>query len=201
MQDVEQVSKYVYLGELIMKNDNRGNSQKYRNRKVILQENGERFWKKPKLSITAGLGFTKCYVWSTLLYGFALRHGPTAKYHISTWKRLKCGHWGGWWTRRDTNEEVLRIAWTNMPLFDIVRIRKLSFFGDFMMYDSLQRDLIEDMFGWGGGQTSSRDTKNAVERQHHPMNRPHHEGQASRLRQERIKIHIISRQSTRFWVK
>ena len=48
------------------------------------------------------------------------------------------------WTRRITNEEVIRIAGTKRSLFETVKKRKLSFFGHVMRHDSLP-DLLEGM--------------------------------------------------------
>ena len=69
-QEVEQVSKFVYLGELITEN---GKCEEEIRRRIEIARKS--FTKmrtvltNPKLSITSRLRFIKCYVWSTLLYG------------------------------------------------------------------------------------------------------------------------------------
>ena len=49
------------------------------------------------------------------------------------------------WTRRITNEEVIRIAGIKRSLIETVKKRKLFFFGHVMRHDSLQRVLLEGM--------------------------------------------------------
>ena len=58
------------------------------------------------------------------------------------------------WTRRITNEEVIRIAGTKKSLLETVKKRKLSFFGHVMRHDSLQRYLNEGMRGRGEAKTT-----------------------------------------------
>ena len=67
-QEVEQVSKFVYLGELITGN---GQCEEEILRRIKI---ARKFFPKmrtvltnPKLSIISGILFIKCYVWSTLL--------------------------------------------------------------------------------------------------------------------------------------
>ena len=101
----------------------------------------------PILSITSRIRFIKCNVWSTLLYGVEtwtiskISQQRLEALEIWTLRRMLRISW----TRRVTNEEVLRSAGTSRSLLDTVRIRKLSFFGHIMRHDSIQRDLIEGM--------------------------------------------------------
>ena len=108
------------------------------------------------------------------------------------------------WTRCVTNEKVLRFAETSRSLFDAVRIRKLLFFffffwggGGAERFSAARPDRRH-----GGVLTKKRETKNAAERQHHPMDWSHLRGhQASRSRQDKMESHCRQRQLTRHAVK
>ena len=147
-QEVEQVSKFVYLGELITEN---GKSEEEIRRRIEITRKSfskmRTIMTNPKISIPARLRFIKCYVWSTLLYG-------VETWTISKMSQQRLEAFEMWtlrrmlrisWTRRITNEEVIRIAGTKRSLLETVKKRKLSFFGHVMRHDSLQRDLLEGM--------------------------------------------------------
>ena len=85
----------------------------------------------PMISIPARLRFIKCYVWSTLLYGVEtwtiskLSQQRLEAFKIRTMRRMLRINW----TRRITNEEVIRIAGTKSSLFETIKMRKLSLLG------------------------------------------------------------------------
>ena len=114
-QEVEQVSKFVYLGELITEN---GKSEEEIRRRIEIARKSfskmRTIMTNPKISIPARLRFIKCYVWSTLLYG-------VETWAISKMSQQRLEAFEMWtprrmlrisWTRRITNEEVIRIAGT-----------------------------------------------------------------------------------------
>ena len=133
-QEVEQVSKFVYLCELITEN---GKCEEEIRRRIEIARKS--FTKmrtvqtNPKLSITSRIRFIKCYVWSTLLYGVEtwtiskISHQRLEAFEMWTLRRLLRISW----TRCVTNEEVLRFAGTSRSLLETVRIRKLSFFREY----------------------------------------------------------------------
>ena len=147
-QLVEQVTKFVYLGHLITQNGKCEEEIKRRieiARKTFIKMRN--VMTNLKLSVSVRLRFVKCYVWSTLLYGVeAWTISKRSQQHLEAFemwtlrRMLRIS-----WTRRVTNEEVLRLADTKRSLFDTVRQRKLSFFGHLMRHDSMQRDLLEGM--------------------------------------------------------
>lgn len=147
-QAVEQVHKFVYLGELITEN---GKCEEEIRRRIEIARKSfskmRTILTNPKISVPARLRFIKCYVWSTLLYG-------VETWTISKVSQQRLEAFEMWtlrrmlrisWTRRVTNEEVLHIAGASRSLFDTAQLRKLSFFGHIMRHDSLQRDLVEGM--------------------------------------------------------
>ena len=147
-EPVEQVNKFVYLGELITEN---GKCEDEICRRIEIARMSfskmRTVLTNPKLSIAARFRFIKCYVWSTLLYG-------VETWTVSKRSQQRLEAFEMWtlrrmlrisWTRHVTNEEVLCLANTKRALFDTVRQRKLSFFGHMMRHDSLQRDLLEGM--------------------------------------------------------
>ena len=68
-QEVEQVSKFVYLGELITDN---GKSEEEIHRRIEIARKSfskmRTIMTNPKISIPARQKFIKCFVWSILLY-------------------------------------------------------------------------------------------------------------------------------------
>ena len=147
-QPVEQVERFVYLGQLITEN---GKCDEEIKRRIEIARTAyikmRSVLTNSKLSTSARLRFIKCYVLSTLLY------------EVETWTIIKNSQqrleaFEMWalrrmlrisWTRHVTNEEVLRLADTKRSLFQTVEQRKLSFFGHIMRRDSLQRNLLEGM--------------------------------------------------------
>ena len=147
-QPVEQVERFVYLGQLITEN---GKCDEEIKRRIEIARTAyikmRNVLTNPKLSTSARLRFIKCYVWSTLLYG-------VETWTISKTSQQRLEAFEMWalrrmlrisWTRHVTNEEVLRLADTKRSLFQTVKQRKLSFFGHIMRHDSLQRNLLEGM--------------------------------------------------------
>ena len=147
-QPVEQVERFVYLGQLITEN---GKCDEKIRRRVEIARTAyikmRNLFTNPKLSTSARLRLIKCYVWSNLLYG-------VETWTISKTSQQRLEAFEMWalrrlqrisWTRHVTNEEVLRLADTKRSLFQTVKQRKLSFFDHIMRHDSLQRNLLEGM--------------------------------------------------------
>ena len=85
------------------------------------------------------------YVWSTLLYGaetWTLTKKMMTRltsFEIWTYRRMfKIS-----WKDRVTNEEVLRRMGNNAEVVDIIKSRKLRYYGHNRRHDSVQRDLLE----------------------------------------------------------
>ena len=93
------------------------------------------------------LRLLKCYVWSTLLYG-------VETFTVSNTSEKRLNAFEMWslrrmmrvsWTRRLSNENVLKLAGVKHELFRVVQRRKLCYFGHMMRHKSIQRNLMEGM--------------------------------------------------------
>ena len=147
-QVLEQVSCFTYLGQTITED---GKCDEEIKRRIGQARSAFNTMRDVlccrRLPLSSRLRLLKCYVWSTLLYG------------VETWilsntseKRLNAFEMWSLrrmmrvsWTRRLSNENVLKLAGVKRELFRIVQNRKLCYFGHMMRHESIQRNLIESM--------------------------------------------------------
>ena len=124
--------------------------------------------KKPRFSISVRLRFIECYIWSTLLYGWwdetwiiskklqqRLEAFEMWTHRAGCWEKAELGVW-------PINRFLVKQAWKGRCLtpFDTVREGKLSFLGNGMEHDVLQRN-ISDVIE---GKTEGRRIKDSLKR-------------------------------------
>ena len=144
---IQQVEKMVYLGSITTDD---GECEVEIKRRIEIARNAFNNMKgvlsSRNVSINAIMRLTKCYIWSTLLYG------------VETWtitktltKRIDAFEM---WTYRQMlriswkeckhNEEVLYMIKTSLKLMKITKKRKCEYFGHFIRRpNSIQRLLLE----------------------------------------------------------
>ena len=145
-KEIEQVRSFVYLGQMITENGK--NEQEVIRRIAIGRNTFERLKKclsRKELALSTRIRILRCYVWSTLLYGaetWTLTKKMMTRltsFEIWTYRRMfKIS-----WKDRVTNEEVLRRMGNNAEVVDIIKSRKLRYYGHMRRHDSVQRDLLE----------------------------------------------------------
>lgn len=129
---LEQVNRFQYLGcwvdcRLDPDVEIRSRIEQARNCFVRLR----RFLCDSRINLNLRLRLSKCYVWSTLLYGAetwtlkAQTINRLEAFEMWTYRRiLKVS-----WTSHTTNEEVLRRLGTERELFKLVKVRKTAYLG------------------------------------------------------------------------
>ena len=144
-KEIEQVRNFVYLGQMITENGK--NEQEVIRRIAIGRNTFERLKKclsRKELALSTRIRILRCYVWSTLLYGaetWTLTKKMMTRltsFEIWTYRRMfKIS-----WKDRVTNEEVLRRMGNNAEVVDIIKSRKLRYYGH-LEDTTVQRDLLE----------------------------------------------------------
>ena len=147
-QTIEQVSRFMYLGQLITED---GRCDEEIKRRIGQARSAFNNMKGVlccrKLHLSSRIRLLKCYVWSVLLYGV-----ETWTVNQSSIKRLEAFEM--WtirrmmrisWTEHMSNESVLALAGVRRVLIQTIQKRKLSYFGHVMRHNSVQRDLLEGM--------------------------------------------------------
>ena len=147
-QLIEQVSRFTYLGQLIMEDGKCEEEIKRRigqarsafnNMKAVLCSR--------KLPLPSRVRLLKCYVWATLLYG-------VETWTVSQTSKKRLDAFEMWalrrllrisWTERMSNDRVLTLAGVRRELIQLIQKQKLRYFGHLIRHDSLQRDLLEGM--------------------------------------------------------
>ena len=139
--EIEQVDDFVYLDSLINWD---GRQDKEIRRRIAMAYNNMRKLRKlitnRKISMTSRKRFVKCYIWSTLLYGF-----ETWNINNQVRMRLEAFEMKIWryvlkvsWTQRITNEEILRRMGTQRELMTTIYKRQLRFVGHMERKDGLE---------------------------------------------------------------
>ena len=145
---IEQVSKFVYLGQTVTEDGKCDNAIKQR-----IEIARSVFMKMEKILCCRSINFElrcriwKCYIWSTLLYG------------VETWTlcketERKLEAFEMWcfrrmlrisWVMKINNKEVLNRAKKERELISTVQRRKLVYVGHMMREGGLQKILLEGM--------------------------------------------------------
>ena len=128
-RSIEQVSEMVYLGSLLTDN---GKCEKEIRRRIGMARTAFTKLKtvltSRNIKLCTRIKLTKCYVWSTLLYG-------CETWTLSTTSIKKIEAFEMWtlrrlfkipWTNYKTNKEVLQLAGTERSLTRIAKERKLK---------------------------------------------------------------------------
>ena len=147
-QVLEQVSCFTYLGQTITED---GKCDEEIKRRIGQARSAFNTMRDVlccrRLPLSSRLRLLKCYVWSTLLYG-------VETWTVSKTSEKRLNAFEMWslrrmmrvsWTRRLSNENVLKLAGVKRELFRVVQNRKLCYFGHMMRHESIQRNLIEGM--------------------------------------------------------
>ncbi|KAG1714941.1 Pre-mRNA-splicing factor CWC22 [Nymphon striatum] len=110
-----------------------------------MKNNMKNIFVSRKINMKLKLRMIKCYIWSVLLYG------------VETWtinkrmeKRLKAHEmWlyrrmgGVSWTEKKSNKEVLGMLGVERQLLNIVKKRKLKYFGHIKRHETIERNTLE----------------------------------------------------------
>jgi len=144
---VEQVQTFTYLGSLITED---GRAEKEIGKRIgIAKRTFQNMYKlitNHALSLKTKIRLTKCYVWSTFLYGCetwtltsALEKKITS-FEMWVYRRISRTPW----TERKTNQQVLeKLNLKRTELATAVRKRKLQYFGHVTRHNTLQKTILE----------------------------------------------------------
>ena len=143
---IEQVEKMVYLGHIITETGKCDTEIK--RRIAIAKSTFASLYKvltSREVSLDTTKRLSKCYIWSTLLYGcetWTLSKALEKRiesFEIWTLRRiLKIS-----WANHKTNDEVLTMAKCRRSLLNNIMKRKLQYFGHIARKNSLQKVLLE----------------------------------------------------------
>ena len=146
-EPINQVNTFTYLGQQVTED---GKSDHEIIRRISIARS---IFNKMRSTLTnANLGLEtrkrilKCYIWSTLLYGcetWTITNSIMKRiiaFEMWTYRRmLKIS-----WTDKITNEEVLnKIQNKSLQLENILRLRKLRYFGHLIRRNNISRLLLE----------------------------------------------------------
>ena len=101
--------------------------------------------KSRNINITGRLRLTKCYVWSTLLYGaetWTLSKATVKNleaFEMWTYRRIMKISWNEY----KSNKEVLNMINSKRMLVDMIKRKKLAYFGHLVRRDNIQRLLLD----------------------------------------------------------
>ena len=136
----------VYLGHLVTED---GRCEKEIQRRMAIArgafENLATSLTSRNINIPTRYRLAKCYVWSTLLYGvetWTLTEILSNKIEaLEMWilrRMLRIT-----WKDKKSNKEVLKMAKTERSLLQIIKKRKMVYFGHIIRRNTLQRQLLE----------------------------------------------------------
>ena len=144
--DVQQVKSFIYLGQIIT-DDGKCDTEIVRRigiAKSAFNTMANTLTSR-NISLKTRKRIVKCYIWSSLLYGSETwTLSPTSLRKLQAFemwvyrKMFKIS-----WTQKITNENVLKMAQTNVYIVPAVKKRKLIYFGHMVRRDNLQRLLLE----------------------------------------------------------
>ena len=154
-EDIERVKRFNYLGTWLCEDCSSDVEVKCRIEKA--RSSFVRFRNiltNTEFDLNLKIRFTKCYVWSVLLYGM---EGWTLK--VNTMNRLKAFEMWVYrrilkvpWTARRTNEEILERIGRGRELMSIIKRRKTAYLGHVVRnerYHLLQLIMVGKIGGGG----------------------------------------------------
>ena len=144
---IEQVEKMVYLGSITRED---GKSEMEIKRRIEIARNAfnniKSVLSSRNISINTRMRLTKCYVWSTLLYGaetWTITKTLTKRidaFEVWTYRKMLRMSW----KEHRSNEDILNMMKTSLKLMKIIKKRKCEYFGHIIRRpDSIQRLLLE----------------------------------------------------------
>ncbi|KAG1674114.1 RNA-directed DNA polymerase from mobile element jockey [Nymphon striatum] len=143
---IEQVRQYTYLGQLL---DEDADHEKEIKRRIEISRrafnNMKGIFVSRKINIKLKLRLVKCYIWSILLYGVETwtiskkMEERLEAYEMWIYRRIGKVSW----TERKTNEYVLRMLGIKKQLLNIVKERKLKYYGHIKRHQTVQRTTLE----------------------------------------------------------
>ncbi|KAG1656182.1 Transmembrane and TPR repeat-containing protein 4 [Nymphon striatum] len=143
---IEQVRQYTYLGQLL---DEDADHEKEIKRRIEISRrafnNMKGIFVSRKINIKLKLRLVKCYIWSILLYGVETwtiskkMEERLEAYEMWIYRRIGKVSW----TERRTNEYVLRMLGIKKQLLNIVKERKLKYYGHIKRHQTVQRITLE----------------------------------------------------------
>ena len=142
---IHQVKEMIYLGFMATEN---GKCEREIKRRIcaakLSYEKMHKVLTFRNINISGRLRLTRCHMWSTLLYGaetWTLSKAAVknlAAFPIWTYRRILKISWKGY----KSNEEVLSMINSIRMLVDIMKRRKLAYFGHLVKRDDIQRLLL-----------------------------------------------------------
>jgi hypothetical protein len=144
--NIEQVTKFMYLGHMIT--DDGRCEEEIKRRIAIARTTFSKMNKvltSRKIPLNTRVRIIQCYVWSTLMYGAETwsisqkMQKRLAAFEMWTYRRmLKIP-----WTAKISNKDVLKQMKITKRLLPTIQTRKLKYFGHITRHSSLQRMLLE----------------------------------------------------------
>ena len=145
-EEVKQVESFTYLGQLITEDGKNDNEIMHRISIARSVFNKMRTTlTSRRLSINIRKRILKCYVWSTLLYGcetWTLSDNIIKRlnaFEMWTYRRMLRISW----TDKITNESVLQTINNPLQITNIIKKKKLQYFGHLMRHNNISRTLLD----------------------------------------------------------
>ena len=145
-ESIQQVKEMIYLGFMATEN---GKCEREIKRRIgVAKSSFEKMHKvltSRNINITGRLRLTKCYVWSTLLYGaetWTLSKATVKNleaFEMWTYRRIMKISWKEY----KSNKEVLNMINSKRMLVDMIKRKKLAYFGHLVRRDNIQRLLLD----------------------------------------------------------
>ena len=145
-ESIQQVKEMIYLGFMATENGKCEREIKWRI--GVAKSSFEKMHKvltSRNINITGRLRLTKCYVWSTLLYGaetWTLSKATVKNleaFEMWTYRRIMKISWKEY----KSNKEVLNMINSKRMLVDMIKRKKLAYFGHLVRRDNIQRLLLD----------------------------------------------------------
>lgn len=143
---LDQVQQFTYLGQLITED---GYNEAEIARRVGIAKtafnNMKNLFTSGQLSLKLKLRLLKCYIWSTLLYGaetWTLKKKTSKQLEaFEMWTYRRIGKIS--WTKKMTNEDVLKKLKITRSLMNTIRIRKLTYLGHIKRHNTIMKETLE----------------------------------------------------------
>ena len=174
--EVEQVKRFVYLGQLISEDGRSDNEIKKRIQMAKMAFlNMKRILTNQIISGRTRFRLLKCYIWSLFLYGaetWTTKKSTEAQidaFEMWCYRRMERISW----KEMKTNEEVLRdIGMKEKCLLKMIKKRKLAYYGHVRRHNTLQKTILEGSVSGrrGRGRRRTTWTMNIAEMTERPIN-------------------------------
>ena len=145
-KNIQQMKEMIYLGFMVTEN---GKCEREIKRGIgVAKSSFEKMHKvltSRIINISGRLRLAKCYIWSTLLYGaetWTLSKATVKKleaFEMWTYRRIMKVSWKEY----KSNEEVLSMINSKRMLVEMIKRRKLAYFGHLVRRDDTQRLLLD----------------------------------------------------------